>query len=267
MQRTNLPKNPYIKASSGSSTRTGIRKTWHTGYFSIKENRRLVMIDGGKFPSAKITAFTNGAREHAFEVKYQSDDQDIETSSVFACESEEACKVWMSALERDQDRSIMQTMHFGKSLTNGLRLFKLNVRNRRLKVDKGESDAYSPTFKGVIWKVKAEGDRMKEEDWFQREMWIARNGSLVYLSKKEERELVYYTADDIARAKFLEVDNSQSFRPWAFQVQLPPTEDIEFAAGEFAAETEEMRSAWIQEFKNFQEEWKATAVDESEKPK
>merc|ERR1712203_276933 len=166
----------------------------------------------------------------------------------------------MSTLERDQDRSIMQTMRFGKSLTHDLRLFRLNVRNRRLKVDKGESDAYSPMFKGLIWKVKAEGDRMKEEDWFQREMWLARNGSLVYFSKKEDRELVYYTADDLARATFLEIDNSLSFRPWAFQVQLPPYGDVEFVAGEFAAETAEMRSAWIQEFKNFQEEWKASAA-------
>ena len=36
-------------------------------------------------------------------------------------------------------------------------------------------------YKATLWKVKAAGDRMKEDDWFQRDMWLAKNGSLVLL--------------------------------------------------------------------------------------
>jgi len=235
-------------------------------YFSIKENRRLVMIDGSKFPSAMIRKMTTGAREHAFEVKYRSDEQDTEVSSIFACETAEACQVWMTTLGRVVNRNLMQTMHFGGALARDLKIFKLNVKNRRMKVGKDDTDAHSPAFKGMLWKVKAEGDRMREEDWFEREMWIARNGSLVYFSKKEDRELIYYTADDIALAKFTKIDNSASFKPWTFQVKLPPRGDVEFSAGEFAAESEDMRSAWIREFKVFQEESKSTVKEESAEP-
>merc|ERR1712039_13535 len=137
--------------------------------------------------------------------------------------------------------------------------FRLNIRNRRLKVDKEiAGDKFEPVFKATLWKVKADGDRMIDDHWFEREMWIAKNGSLVYWSKKEDRELVYYTADDIARASLAELAAAQSLRPWSFQVKLPAANDVEFAPGEFAAESEDMRKTWIAEFKKFQK--KATVA-------
>lgn len=149
---------------------------------------------------------------------------------------------------------MVQTMQLGANMADDLRVFKLNVKNRRLKVDNNEKDQFEPIFKAKLWKVKVDGDRMQESHWFEREMWISKNGSLVYWSNKEERELIYYTRIDIRTSTISHIDNGDSFMPWAFKVQLPPAEGVEFAAGEFAAESESMRLAWIDEFKKFQVE-------------
>jgi len=102
-----------------------------------------------------------------------------------------------------------------------------------------------------LWKVKGEGDKMKESDWFLREMWVAKNGCLVYHSPKEDRDLIYYTQNDLTRAKLTTVPSSESFKPWAFQIQLPAANGVEFAPGEFAAETEVEREKWIKELRKF----------------
>merc|ERR1712203_1048565 len=116
-------------------------------------------------------------------------------------------------------------MHLGESFGEALQYFKLAVRNRRIKVSDDCREQFCPVFSGKLWKVKAGGERMREEDWFEREMWIAKNGSLVYWSKKEDRELVYYTGHDISRATFTRVPNADSCRQWSFQVHLAPVAD------------------------------------------
>ena len=72
----------------------------------------------------------------------------------------------------------------------------------------------------------------------------------MYWSQKEERELVYYRAADVASATLLVVDNSESARPWTFQVHIREVKGIEFAPGEFAAESEDMRQRWLEVFKS-----------------
>merc|ERR1719263_2635537 len=128
---------------------------------------------------------------------------------------------------------------------------QLAVKNGRLKVDSENQVHYEPVFKTTLWKVKGAGDRMAEDHWFEREVWLSRNGSLVYWSHKEHRELIYYTTEDVLKAEIKLIDNETSFKPWAFQVCLPPADGVEFAPGEFAAESEEMRSRWMQEFAKF----------------
>lgn len=222
-------------------------------YFSIKENKRLVMIDGAKLPAAKISRFQGGVKNCAFQVATENDDGEADLVSVFAAESENEYDEWVAKLKSAVNMDeMMQSMRLGANMAQELQRFKVNVINRRMKVDKDKEDQFAPLFKGKLWKVKAEGDRRKEEDWFLREMWIAKNGSLVYFSKKEDRELVYYNTDDVARASFVDIPNADTFRPWAFQVALPPSNDVEFAPGEFAAESEEMRATWIAEFKKVQ---------------
>lgn len=215
-------------------------------YFSHKENKRLVLIDCSKLHGATITPFEGSVRENAFKVKARSDDQnEAEVTIAFACESATECAEWnenlRSAMTMD---AVMVTMRLG-SMAEEWRQIKLSVKNRRMKVEGDDRDQFAPVFKGKLWKVKAEGDRKRAEDWFQREMWIAKNGSLVYLSVKEDRDLVYYTGDDLAKATVQEIPNEDAFHPWPFQVQLPPAGDVEFTPGEFAAESEEMRQEWI----------------------
>merc|ERR1712079_352324 len=109
-----------------------------------------------------------------------------------------------------------------------LQAFKMTVKNRRQHIADDNKDQFGPLFKAKLWKLKGDGDSMKEEDWFEREMWIAKNGSLVYYSPKEQEDLVYYTAADVARAKIVAVKDGLAVKRFAFQVQLPPNGDIEF---------------------------------------
>merc|ERR1719476_590080 len=142
-------------------------------------------------------------------------------------------------------------MKLGQQMAEDLALFRVGVKNRRQQVTEGSQAEFEPVFKAKLWKVKGQGDRMKEEDWFLREMWIAKNGCLVYHSVRDERDLVYYTHADLERAKLVSVPNEDSFRPWAFEVQLPPAHGVEFSPGEFAAESEEMRAQWLSQLKKF----------------
>merc|ERR1719263_108493 len=118
-------------------------------------------------------------------------------------------------------------MQLGPRVAQALCESKLSVKNRRMKVDK-EAGHFEPVFKGTLWKVKASGDCMKEEDWFKREMWLAKNSSFVYWSPKDNRELIYYTSTDIMRAVCTKVPDSQSLKKNTFQVTLPPLDDLEF---------------------------------------
>merc|ERR1719454_1018001 len=115
-----------------------------------------------------------------------------------------------------------------------------------MKVDQDAKDQFAPVFKEKLWKLKAEGDKKKESDWFEREMWIGKNGSLVYYSKKEERDLVYYTAADLSRATYSNVPCNESCKPHTFLVHLAEADGVAFAPGEFAANSEEIKAQWIE---------------------
>ncbi|CAJ1356039.1 unnamed protein product [Effrenium voratum] len=222
-------------------------------YFSIKENKRLVLLDGIKMAGAKVSDVPKSAREFAFKLDcINSDDHEKDISMSFCAESEAEYQKWRSLLSQATNLDgAMQTIRLGGAVADELKQFRLAVKNRRMKVGEDTKDQFAPIFKAKLWKVKAEGNRKKEEDWFEREMWIAKNGSLVYWSKKEDRELVYYTANDISNAKFVFLENEDTFHAWSFQVHLAPSSGVEFAPGEFAAESEAMRDRWIAEMSKF----------------
>mmetsp|Transcript_120134 Transcript_120134/g.374084 ORF Transcript_120134/g.374084 Transcript_120134/m.374084 type:complete len:708 (+) Transcript_120134:60-2183(+) len=261
-QKAPLYKGALFKLDSGGNMKDPIqwrrRDMWISSngslcYYSIKDNRRLVLIDCPKLSGASVVPLEGGARDNVFEVRLKADSEEPAGPFCFACESAEEYQQWTTQLQRAASLDdLMRTMRLGANMKSELDRFRLSVKNRRLAVAADDRDRLEPVFKGTLWKVKAEGDRMKQEDWFEREMWLSKNGSLVYWSKKEERELVYYTADDIVKASLLPISNGDSCRPWSFQVQLPGTQDVEFAPGEFAAESEEMRSLWIEEMRRFQ---------------
>eukprot|EP00747_Dinoflagellata_sp_TGD_P100993 gnl/TRDRNA2_/TRDRNA2_168212_c0_seq4.p1 gnl/TRDRNA2_/TRDRNA2_168212_c0~~gnl/TRDRNA2_/TRDRNA2_168212_c0_seq4.p1 ORF type:complete len:701 (+),score=150.23 gnl/TRDRNA2_/TRDRNA2_168212_c0_seq4:87-2105(+) len=217
-------------------------------YFSQKDNKRLVLIDGSKLASAKIRRSDGSAKDFAFEVVYASDHDDHANETVFfAAESQDDYATWTKKL-LSHTRLDMPTIHLGEDMAEDLKIFMVNVKNRRMKVGDNSAHDFDPVFKAKLWKVKGEGDRMKAEDWFEREMWISKNGSLVYYSKKEERELVYYTQADLSRAVIEKVPDNQSCKKFTFLVKLPPSEGVEFAPGEFAASTQGEQDDWLREF-------------------
>jgi hypothetical protein len=216
-------------------------------YFSQKEHKRLVLVDAHKMSSALIEVVQERyAREFVFKLTITSEGDDRGRAELFfAAESNEDRDRWIGFIRRCAQINVAQTMKLGADLAKNLQDFRLTVRNRRMKVD--QASRFDAVYTSKLWKVKSDGDRMKPEDWFQRDMWIAKNGSLVYWSAKEDRELVYYTAVDVANARIVLVDPDDSARPWTFQVHLPEVQGMLFAPGEFSADSEELRTRWIQE--------------------
>merc|ERR1719498_1334469 len=112
----------------------------------------------------------------------------------------------------------LPTMYLGGDVAE-LREFVVSVKNRRQSCSSKEDR--QPVFKEILWKLKADGDRQKESDWYEREMWISKQGSLVYKSKKENKDLVYYTSEDLAKASYDIVPAVDSCKPYTFRVILP----------------------------------------------
>mmetsp|Transcript_32123 Transcript_32123/g.73492 ORF Transcript_32123/g.73492 Transcript_32123/m.73492 type:complete len:711 (+) Transcript_32123:47-2179(+) len=221
-------------------------------YFSLKDGKRLVLVDGTRLSRATYGDMEGGAKPFAFQIQVPSEDDDKVDSIVLAAPRKEDRDLWVSKL-KSSTRFDMPSMHFGGQLAQDLQAFVLAVRNRRMKIDANVADQFEPVYKEILWKVKTEGDRMKEDDWFQREMWIAKNGSLVYYSKKEERELVYYTSQDLLRCSIKPISDSESCKPFTFQISLPPADGVEFAPGEFAAESQNTYDRWLAEFRKVQD--------------
>jgi len=190
------------------------------------------------------------AKDFAFEIRTASDEDTKETNVIgLAAESEQELKDWLDKLGKVKQMDMVVTFKLGSKMADDLKAFKINVSNRRMKVDEDGKDDFAPKFKSSLFKLKTEGDRMKSEDWFERDFWIAINGSMVYFSPKEDRDLVYYTASDVARAKVTMINDGETCRKNVFQVQLPPVNGVEFAAGVFSCDSEESRKKWIAEFK------------------
>jgi len=218
-------------------------------YFSQKENRRLVLLGADDICQGEISDVEGAAFEFAFQVKKHADMED-QVITLFACETQEDLDLWLDEIHKTRTR-MMMTFHLNEDMATALRAFKMTVTNRRSKVDNTEANKFEAAFRGTLWKVKGEGDRMKPEDWFERDMWLAKNGSLVYYSQKEKKELVYYTASDVHSAEISFIANEKSHKPWAFQVHIAAVEGIEFVPGEFAAESEEERLTWAKELERF----------------
>lgn len=208
-------------------------------YFSFKENKRLVLVDAHFLQGAEIVLLEACAMPNAFRII--SREPEFASQPSFAANSVEDRDEWMSELAKiNQD--MMTSIKLGRSVAKEIRAFRMMVKNRRQSIGK---ESVGERFRRKLWKVKGEGDRMKKDDWFQREMWITTDGNLVYHSVKEERDLIYYTAEDLRRSKIGIIPSSESYMPWTFQVQLAGVGEIEFTPGEFAAESEEDMQEWI----------------------
>ena len=130
-------------------------------------------------------------------------------------------------------------------------LKKIQIRNRRAEIAEGKQREFAPVFKCELWKLNQEGDSLNEDHWLKREMWIAKNGAFCYFSKKENRELQYYTASDVRHVRTEVVQQNQSCKANAFQMTLPPTDGLEYAPGVFAATSEQDMHDFLRALKKF----------------
>lgn len=219
-------------------------------YFSVKEDKRLVLIDGGKLNQAIVEHTEGYGKQFTFKVTMRSDDENEKTPvvAVFAAESAEERNEWTKRIKEASRLEVFVTMKLGAKFEDELKTFKLTVKNRRMKVE-NDKDGYEPNFKGKLWKLKAEGDRLKEDHWFLRDMWTTKNGSLAYYSTKDERDLIYYTAQDISRAT-VESIPAGTFQTYAFTITLE-SKGVEFEPGTFAAQSQKEREEWLTELGKF----------------
>mmetsp|Transcript_97647 Transcript_97647/g.273220 ORF Transcript_97647/g.273220 Transcript_97647/m.273220 type:complete len:658 (+) Transcript_97647:93-2066(+) len=216
-------------------------------YYSVKENKRLVLIDGEQLSKSQVNKVSGQGRDFAFEV-VTNDEESAKT--LLAAEDADELAAWEEKLVKVAGVGMTATFKLGAKMAEDIQAFKLAVRNRRMKLE-GDRDGFEPVHKDQLWKLKTGGDRSVEEHWFRRDMWIAKNGSMVYYSPKEERELVYYTAADINRATVKKAPDGHGCKRFVFTVQLPATDGVEFEPGEFSAETEEHRTRFMQALQKF----------------
>eukprot|EP00928_Gymnodinium_smaydae_P022658 TRINITY_DN18963_c0_g1_i1.p1 TRINITY_DN18963_c0_g1~~TRINITY_DN18963_c0_g1_i1.p1 ORF type:complete len:632 (-),score=97.23 TRINITY_DN18963_c0_g1_i1:175-2070(-) len=211
-------------------------------------NKSNVMIDGHHAHDSHLEKITSDIRPFSFKIVFEDNDQHIET--VFSCDKAEDMDSWLHEIEQSKLR-VMQTMHLGKSVAGVGRKFRVAAQNRRKAVGDEPLHDFQAKFQDTLWKVKTNGDMKKVDNWLVREMWLAANGSLVYHSKRDCKELIYYTADDMARATISVIDDQLSCMPFSFQVALPPVDGVEIAPGIFAARSQEQREYWMKEMANF----------------
>merc|ERR1711976_589056 len=108
----------------------------------------------------------------------------------------------------------------GKKIGDDLKAVRLAVKNRRMKVE-ASNDEFKPVYKDKLWKVKAQGYEMNEEDWLLREIGLLRMAPSCIIIK-EDMDLVYYTRQDLSCATFTCIPHGKTCKNFAFSIQLLP---------------------------------------------
>jgi serine/threonine protein kinase len=230
------------------------RDMWISGnhqlcYYSVKNNEVTAILKREDLVNAQICKISDSSHDHAFTVQFYSAAEGFTNLQHFAANSQEELAQWVDNISELCHGSV-KTLHLGGGAADNMKELKMLVKNRRRKIDRDTRDQCKPTLlQDRLWKVKSAGMKTKSEDWVERNMWLAENGSLVYWSAKEERELVYYTTADLAQAIVVPVAGGESVKPHCFSVVLPVHGGVEFVPGEFAAPSEKKRDRWITELR------------------
>merc|ERR1712151_1073295 len=124
----------------------------------------------------------------------------------------------------------------------------MECRDRRAPLPNSSRRDYEPMFRTVLWKLMQGADGRKKDHWFAREMWISINFNFVYYSVRDEKDLIYYSNQDLESATIVRIPPGEVLMPWAFQIVIPPQGGVVFAPAVFAAVSEEARERWIHEF-------------------
>lgn len=228
-----------------------VAKNGNFCYFSMKENKRLVYMNRARLMNANIKALAKedqAARDFAFQVQVSGDKGEFE-SVCFAAEDEQMQQKWMQTLSdvaSAEEWHEPHTVRANPNFVRDLRQFKLAVRNRRASIT-GQADPFLPSFKASLWKVRQDGDQKQADQWLQREMWVSKNGSLCYYSKKQEKNLIYYNHADLEHCTIREIPPNGAALANAFEVILKQVDGCDFEPGVFAADTPELKQQWMKE--------------------
>lgn len=215
------------------------RDCWITGdgdlcYFSLKENRRLVLLSARRLRGAIFEHVKGCAHPLAFRVA----PQDRTEESLFAVKSENELHMWMRFLQQASTASCTpQTLRLGSRLPSELRAVRIAVRNRRLQAQ----DSPRRILESKLWKLKSCGDARVSGDWHQRVMWLTEHGDLVYWSEREGRPLVYLAAADLRAAS----PRQLAALPHGFELGAPARDGLEFTPARFAAASSQDRDRWL----------------------
>jgi len=258
------------------------RDMWlaHNGslcYFSQKKGKRLVLLEAAAIARGTITLIDNGecALPWCFSLKMEVDQtQDAAALNgtpteiqMYAAENEEQRKAWVAMLNNVismKYQNLDTRVLISKGLIEDYRNFKIQIRNRREKIDPEKAE-FQSVFKRELWKLNQEGDIMNPEHWLKREMWLAKNGAFCYFSKKEDKELQYYKSEDIKSVICAELPEGESCKPFTFTLTLKPTDGLEYAPGVFAADNEETMRTFLGCIKKFQSRSRQKKRDQEEK--
>jgi len=214
-------------------------------YHSLRENKKMTLIGASQLSGASVESLPESAKDFAFRVICHGKEDEADTEFMLAAENEEELQRWSEMLQRTSAMEIVVTYQLGNTMKVAVEAYRCAVNNRRMSLDDSDENQNEPVFRAKLFKLKTSGHLHHEKDWYERDMWIAQNGSLVYWSPKQEGNLVYYTASDVNTATISECPAGTACRPHVFQVVLAPANGVEFEPAYFAAETEELKNAWM----------------------
>ena len=95
-------------------------------YFSVKDSKRLVLLDSHTLHDADVEAVPGLARDHAFQIKCNTNESADGEGHIFLFAAESAVDLedWLRYLKSSHDAI---TMRFGASFGVDLKRFRLSV--------------------------------------------------------------------------------------------------------------------------------------------
>jgi len=207
--------------------------------YDIRDGKRCVYLPRKELQACQVNSDQVVTRGYIVELKSPAG------SWKFAFDDKESQAKWVNALTVAISAAASPP---SKKDKGGNHILRILVNNRRMAVPNSSRRDYEPVFRAVLWKLACGSDGSKKEHWLARELWISINFNLVYFSVKEDRELVYYNAQDLERATVVRMKQGNMTMPWVFQVVVPPQGGVELTPGVFATVSKAARERWIQEF-------------------